>query len=200
MKNTAKLRVSEQVGLESNQERILQLCSYEGEINIDQVEQVDNGLAVDGVLLLHILYATADDNFPVGHAFSQVPFSQVIDIPGLTADAKSVIYELEPGIDQLQVNLLDNDKYEVKATLSLSALVLSEERFDKIVEIEEEPFDVETLQGQPGLTGLVAQEDEDLWNIAKQYHTTEQELIAANGLKGPKLRAGDKIIIVKSVS
>lgn len=199
MKNTAKLRVSEQVVLESSQERILQLCSYEGEINIDQIEVVDNGLAVDGVLLLHILYATADDNFPVGHAFSQVPFSQVIDIPGLAQGARGVTYELEPGIDQLQVNLLDNDKYEVKATVSLSALVLSEERFDRIVELAEEPFDVEVLQGRPGLTGLVAQEDEDLWDIAKKYHTTEQELIAANGLKSPKLRAGDKIIVVKSV-
>ena len=88
----------------------------------------------------------------------------------------------------------------MKATVGLSALVLSREQFDKIVEIEEEPFDMESLQGQPGLTGLVAQADEDLWDIAKQYHTTEQELIAANGLKSPKLRAGDKIIIVKSVS
>lgn len=200
MKNVAKLRVSEQVSLDGNQERILQLCSYEGDLNIDQVEQVDNGLEVEGVLLLHILYATADDNFPVGHVFSQVPFSQVIDIPGLAADAQGVSYELEPGIDQLQVNLLDNDKYEVKATISLSALALSQERFEKIVEIAEEPFDVESLQGQPGLTGLVAQEDEDLWDIAKQYHTTEQDLIAANGLKSPKLRAGDKIIIVKNVS
>lgn len=200
MKNMAKLRVSEQLGLESGQERILQLCSYEGEISIDQVEQVENGLSVEGILLLHILYATADDSFPVGHAFSQVPFAQVIDVPGLSAQSEGVTYELEPGIDQLQVNLLDNDKYEVKATLSLSALVLSREQFNRIEEIGEEPFDVESLQGQPGLTGFVAQTDEDLWSIAKQYHTTEQELVAANGLKSPKLRAGDKIIIVKSVS
>lgn len=200
MKNMAKLRVSEQLALENGQEKILQLCSYEGEINVDHVEMVDNGLSVEGVLLLHILYATADDSFPVGHAFAQVPFAQVIDVPGLSADAEDVIYELDPGIDQLQVNLLDNDRYEVKATLSLSALVLSEERFEKIVGIGEEPFDVESLQGQPGITGLVAQTDEDLWNIAKKYHTTEQEIIAVNGLKSSKLRTGDKIIIVKNVS
>ena len=71
---------------------------------------------------------------------------------------------------------------------------------DKIVEIEEEPFDVESLQGQPGLTGFVAQEEQDLWDIAKKYHTTVQELVATNGLKVPRLKLGDKILIVKSVS
>lgn len=200
MKNVAKHRISEQMTLESGQEKILQLCSYEGDLHMDQVEQVDNGLQVEGVLLLHILYATADDSFPVGHAFAQVPFSQTVDVPGLRADDRNITYELEPGIDQLQVNLLDSDRYEVKAAVRLATLVLSEECMDKIVEIEEEPFDVESLQGQPGLTGFVAQEEQDLWDIAKKYHTTVQELVATNGLKAPRLKLGDKILIVKSVS
>ena len=126
--------------------------------------------------------------------------TQTVDVPGLRADDRNITYELEPGIDQLQVNLLDSDRYEVKAAIRLATLVLSEECMDKIVEIEEEPFDVESLQGQPGLTGFVAQEEQDLWDIAKKYHTTVQELVATNGLKSPRLKLGDKILIVKSVS
>ena len=44
MKNVAKHRISEQMTLESGQEKILQLCSYEGDLHMDQVELVDNGL------------------------------------------------------------------------------------------------------------------------------------------------------------
>ena len=42
--------------------------------------------------------------------------------------------------------------------------------------------------------------EQDLWDIAKKYHTTVQELVATNGLKAPRLKLGDKILIVKSVS
>jgi len=186
--------------LADDKERILQLCSYEGSVDVDQAEIVENGLMVEGILSVHILYATTDDNFPVAHTFEQLPFSQVIDVPGMKADTQGVTYELEPGIDQLAVNLLDNERYEIKASVSVAALVLKEECFDKIVEIREEDFDAGQLAGQPGVTGYIVQEDEPLWNIAKRFHTTEEEIISTNGLKTPKIKTGEKIIIVKNVS
>lgn len=200
VKNVAKLRVSQQMRLADDKERILQLCSYEGSVDVDQAEIVENGLMVEGILSVHILYATTDDNFPVAHTFEQLPFSQVIDVPGMKADTQGVTYELEPGIDQLAVNLLDNERYEIKASVSVAALVLKEECFDKIVEIREEDFDAGQLAGQPGVTGYIVQEDEPLWNIAKRFHTTEEEMISTNGLKTPKIKPGEKIIIVKNVS
>ncbi|MCH5332603.1 MAG: DUF3794 domain-containing protein [Agathobacter sp.] len=199
MKNVAKLRLSEQLSIDEGQEKILQLSSVEGCIQVDSVEPVDNGLSVEGLLLLHILYTTADDGCPLSHTSAQVPFSQIIDIPGLVANGQKVCYEMEPGIDQLQVNLLDNDRYEVKASVSLSTLVLTEEKFEKIVDVQAEGQDEELLERQPGLIGYIAQEDEQLWDIAKRYHTTEQEIVETNGLKSPKLKAGDKILIVKCV-
>jgi hypothetical protein len=114
------------------------------------VEKQDNALEVEGVLLVHILYATTDDNFPLAHAFEQIPFSQTIDVPGLSQQASGVSWEVEPQIEQLAVNLLDNEHYEIKATLQLAALVLQEESFERIGEIAEEPMDMEELAAQPG--------------------------------------------------
>lgn len=199
MKNISKLRISEQVSLEDGQEKILQLCCQEGEVHIDQVTVVDNGISVEGILMLHVLYATADDNVPVAKSTAQIPFVQMIDVPGLTALDGKIHYELETGIDQLQVNLLDSDKYEVKATLSLGVIVLTKEQSRKIVELTEEPFDEEALQKAPGIVGYVVKDDEEMWDVAKQYHTTEQEIMNTNGLKSPRIKRGDKLIIVKKV-
>ena len=199
VKNEAKLRISQQMKLSDEKERILQLCSYEGTVDVDTVEPVENGLQVEGILSVHILYATTDDSFPVAHSFEQIPFSQVIDVPGMERDAKGINYEFEPGIDQLVVSLLDNERYEIKASLSLAALVLKEECFDKIVEIKEEPLDEKLLVEMPGVTGYIIQAGEDLWDIARRFHTTEAEIVSTNGLKSPKIKAGDKLIIVKSV-
>ncbi len=199
MKNEAKQRLSQQMKLADGQEKILQLCSYEGDVDLDRVDIVENGLRAEGVLTVHILYATADDGFPVGHSFEQIPFTQIIDVPELSANAENCTYEIDPGIDQLQVNLLDNERYEIKASVSLTALVFREAYVDHIVSIDTEPFDAAQVQAQPGITGYIVQPQDTLWDIARRYHTTEQMIVSTNALKTPVVMAGEKLMIVKSV-
>lgn len=199
MKNEAKQRIAQQMKLADGQETILQLCSYEGDVDLDRIDIVDNGIRAEGVLSVHILYATADDSFPVAHVFEQIPFTQIIDVPELTAETENCSYEIDPGIDQLQVNLLDNERYEIKASVSLTALVFRETYEDRIVSIETQPFDEAQLQTQPGLIGYIVQPQDTLWDIARRYHTTEQLVISTNALKNPTVTEGEKLMIVKRV-
>lgn len=199
VKNEAKQRLLQQMKLQGGQEKILQISSCEGKLEVDRVEIRENGLNVEGILMADILYTTVDDHFPVAHAMEQIPFSQKIEVQGLAEGEKDIVYELEPEIDQLAVNLLDSEQYEIKAVLSLTALVLREEHFDTIAEIQEEPLDVEKLSSLPGITGYVVQKDESLWDIAKRYHTTEEEMMRTNGLTGGQISPGQKLVIVKSV-
>lgn len=199
MKNEAKQRVVQQMKLAEGQEKILQLCCYEGDVDVDRVDVVDNGLRVEGILSVHILYATSDDGFPVAHSFEQIPFMQIVDVPEITAAMENCTYEIDAGIDQLQVNLMDNERYEIKASVSLTALVFREEYEERIVSIDEEAFDTKKLQEQPGLTGYIVQSQDTLWDIARRYHTTEQMIISTNGLKSTNLKEGEKLMIVKSV-
>ena len=199
MKNEAKQRIAQQMKLADGQEKILQLCSYEGDVDLDRVDIVENGLRAEGVLTVHILYATADDGFPVGHSFEQIPFTQIIDVPELSANAENCTYEIDQEIDQLQVNLLDNERYEIKASVSLTALVFREDYASHIVSIDTEPFDAAQVQAQPGITGYIVQPQDTLWDIARRYHTTEQMIVSTNTLKAPVVTAGEKLMIVKSV-
>ena len=101
IKNEAKLRISEQMKLAEEQERILQLCSFEGHAEMDHVEPVENGLQVEGILTVDILYATTDDSFPIAHTQEQIPFTQIVDVPGMKGHTEDISYEIEPAIDQL---------------------------------------------------------------------------------------------------
>lgn len=199
VKNEAKQRVLQQARLQEGQEKILQVSSCEGKLEIDRVEIRENALQVEGILLVDILYTTTDDHFPVAHAVEQIPFNQRIEVQGLSENEKDVVYELEPGIDQLAVNLLDSEQYEIKALISLTALVLREDHFDSITEIQSEPLDIKGLSELPGITGYVVQKNESLWDIAKRYHTTEEEMMRTNGIQAGPLVPGQKLVIVKSV-
>lgn len=85
---------------------------------MDHVEPVENGLEVEGILTVDILYATTDDSFPIAHTQEQIPFTQIVDVPGMKGHTEDISYEIEPAIDQLAVNLLDNERFEVKAVIS----------------------------------------------------------------------------------
>ena len=132
IKNEAKLRISEQMKLAEEQERILQLCSFEGHAEMDHVEPVENGLEVEGILTVDILYATTDDSFPIAHTQEQIPFTQIVDVPGMKGHTEDISYEIEPAIDQLAVNLLDNERFEVKAVISLQTIVQQEVCMEKL--------------------------------------------------------------------
>lgn len=200
IKNEAKLRISEQMKLAEEQERILQLCSFEGHAEMDHVEPVENGLQVEGILTVDILYATTDDSFPIAHTQEQIPFTQIVDVPGMKGHTEDISYEIEPAIDQLAVNLLDNERFEVKAVISLQTIVQQEVCMEKIVDIHKEPLDAVELMKQPGIVGYIVKKEEQLWDIARHFHTTEAEIMETNGLKSADVQQGDKLLIVKKVS
>lgn len=186
MKNVSKIRLLEQEQLEPNQQRILQICGSSGNITIDSIQKRENGLQVEGVLNVHILYNTTDDAMPFVHTSSQIPFEQFVEIDGFTEDS---VYWLRESVEQLQVNLLDNSEYEVKALVQIAVMALRRDYISNIVNIEEEELDMETLQKQPGMIGYVRREGEDLWDVAKKYHATTDNMI----------EIGNKVLVVKQV-
>ena len=115
-------------------------------------------------------------------------------------DPEDISYEIEPAIDQLAVNLLDNERFEVKAVISLQTIVQQEVCMEKIVDIHKEPLDAVELMKQPGIVGYIVKKEEQLWDIARHFHTTEAEIMETNGLKSADVQQGDKLLIVKKVS
>ena len=186
MKNVSKIRLLEQEQLELNQQRILQICGSSGNVTIDRIQKRENGLQVEGVLNVHLLYNTTDDAMPFAHTSTQIPFDQFIEIEDFS---ETSIYWIKESVEQLQVNLLESSEYEIKALIQIAALVLKQNYISNIVAIEEEDLSLDTLQKQPGMIGYVRREGEDLWDVAKKYHASTDNMI----------EIGDKILIIKQV-
>ena len=124
------------------------------------------------------------------------PFSQLIEIPEPEGE---LVMELDCGIEQLQAVMLDQEHIEVKAVVHLDLLAVSEQTVHNIEEIAEEPLDMEELRNRPGLVGYIAKEGDELWDIAKENHTTIRDIMDTNGWKEKELAPGDTVLIVKQV-
>ena len=60
-----------------------------------------------------------------------------------------------------------------------------------ISEIREEELDMEKLQNMPGIVCYLVQPGDTLWDIAKRFYTTTEEIQKLNGLKSETLQPMD---------
>ena len=70
---------------------------------------------------------------------------------------------------------------------------------EHIIEVKEEPINIEELEKCPGLVGYIAKKGDTLWEVAKKYHTTIDAIMETNRKKEENLQAGEKLLIVKSI-
>lgn len=195
-KNNSKARVSDRIKIPDNQARILQICHASGCSKIDEMRYVPNGIEVDGVLDVQILYITDDDKKPLGALKGTIPFNHTVEAKEIKEDS---IYEIRPNVEQLNVSMVDSEDIEIKASLNLNTLV-----FDKIVEpiitdIKVEDFELEKIQNMPSIVGYMVKQNDSLWDIAKRYYTTIESIKEVNELEQDSIKKGDKLLIIKKV-
>lgn len=196
VKNNSKVRVNDRVKIDGNQPEILQVCHAAGEIKVDDIAQVDNGLEVNGVLEVQILYICADDNKPLNSVKGIIPFTQTVEAKGIRPTS---IFRVKPALEQLSVMMLDSEEIEVKAGIGLNAIVFDSITEPIITDIDVYDLDYEKLQSMPSIVGYVVKAQDSLWNIAKKYYTTVDRIKELNDLEDTNLKVGDKLIIMKKV-
>ena len=213
VKNDSQCRLTEQMELAESQEKILQICSCEGTVHLESTELTEQGVRAEGILVTELLYITTDDQMPIGSAREIYPFEQLIEIPQQTArternkpeelealERKNKLQtELDCRISQLSAVMLDQDHVEIKAVIGLDLLAFEQEQIDNITDTREEPLDMEQLQKRPGLVGYIAKDGDSLWSIAKENHTTVEDILRDNHRTDENLCRGEKILIVKKV-
>lgn len=196
MKNDAVCKIMEQMILEENQEKILQICSCEGRAHIDEMQQRDNGVFAEGTLEVELVYITTDDQMPVSAVKQIYPFEQLIELPKTELPLR---IEQECSVVQLSAAIQDQTQAEIKAAIGINILAFAADEAEYIKEIKEEPYNIEELQRLPGLVGYIVKHGDSLWEIAKKYHTTIQGIMETNQKKDENLVVGEKILIVKNI-
>lgn len=195
IRNFSKCRVNDRVEMKETQGKILQICHSYGKVKIDKTRVVDKGIRTDGVIHLKILYIVGNDEMPFYSMEAMVPFSHVIEAENIS---DKCVYYLRPDLEQLSTAMIDSREIEVKAVISLNTLVLRREEEMIIDEIREAPLDLEKIQAMPGITVYMVQSQDTLWDIAKRFYTTVEQIQSLNHLDGePKAR--QPLLLVKNV-
>ncbi|MCI9270572.1 MAG: DUF3794 domain-containing protein [Dorea sp.] len=193
MQNYSKYKLSEQLSIPELRSEILQVCHTDGKFKLEHTEIVSDGIMAEGVLHICFLYIKADDEAPFEVWQGMVPFTHVIECNGITADME---YDISVVLEQVNVGILGNGEAEVKASAGFQVFLRRTQRIQNIREIETEPLDLEQLSKTPGIVGYIVKEGDELWDLAKRYHTTTEGIKSINQMEGDSLKPGEKMLIL----
>lgn len=196
MRNSNRARISERIKLNDDSAKLLQICHGSGTVKIDEIIPVDNGLEVEGIIDLSILYISSDDARPLQAIKAAVPFAQMIEIREIKPNSN---YDVKACLEQINIMMLDNTEVEVKASVVLNVIVFDCLTESFVVDFKEEPLNLDQLQSMPGMIGYVVKPGDTLWKIAKCYHTTVDAIKEINDLESDMVCVGDHLLIVKEL-
>lgn len=196
VKNVSKCRISDRMKTEPNQGKILQICHSDGNIKVDDTRLVENGIEVEGIVQVRILYIIGDDEMPFYSMDAMIPFSHVIEASQI---GKDCVYHLRTDLEQLSTTMIDSDEIEVKIVMNLNALVFRQTDTPIVREIEEQELDREKLRSMPGIVAYQVQPQDTMWDIAKKFYTTTDNIVALNHLESEELHPYETLILMKTV-
>ena len=195
IQNHSKCKVTERLTLPELKEDVLQICHSEGSVQTDHVEMTEDGLLAEGILHLSFLYLRADDACPFGSWEGMVPFSWLLECAGGSDDCQ---YQMAYYVEQLSVNLAGGNAVDVKAVLAFDTFIRKPTAVPVITNVEMLETDPADWEKRPGIVGYIVKRGDELWNLAKKYKTTEDEIRTANTLESDVLKEGDKLLIFKA--
>ena len=194
VQNHFKCKLSEQLSLPELREDILQICCNSGRLQIERMEAKEDGIQIEGILHLRIFYVKENDETPFAVWQGMVPFSYLLDCEHAGED---VTFEIHHVLEQLSVSLLGSGEVGVKAVLAFHSLVKRPVQMTVMTGLTVQEIPMDENVKQPGIIGYTVKEGEELWDLAKRYHTTMERIKEVNGLEKDVVKEGERILIFK---
>ncbi|MCH5273520.1 MAG: DUF3794 domain-containing protein [Lachnospiraceae bacterium] len=195
LKNDSRLRLAERLPLAEGMPGILQICRGSAEIKPDVCTREGENLKLSGVLDVRLLYISEEDDRPLQSYRTEIPFTHQIEIRGLTPESS---YDIRCNVAEAVFGMVRNGEAEMKAELAFSVLAMENRKEEVIVDTEREEFDENRLEELPSMIGYTVKAGESLWDIAKRYYATQEEIIKLTEHSG-EVREGDLLLVVKAV-
>ncbi len=174
----------------------MQIVKAWGNLRNSASEAGENKVTASGTADIKLMYIAKDDEKPLNMAETSIPYTQEIEIrgaeEGMTADVTAEI-------EDISVSLLSEREAEIRLVISFDTVVCESRKCSLICGIEE----TEEEDGWKNPSGAViytVKKGDTLWEIAKKYNTTVDDIMAINGDRiedKDMIYPGQRLLILK---
>ena len=189
---TGKTKVTDHIHVDGG--AVMQLLHSEGSVSLEQQGTVENGISLQGSVLIKVMYITGEDEAPYGSTQAQIPYQYTLEVPDIAPEDMGTVHA---EVEQLQVTMLDGEEMDVKAVLSFSTVVFKNVPVELISQVNVSELDSGKMSSLPGIVVYMVKDGDNLWNIGKKYYVPVDSLRELNSLDSDELKTGQKLLIVK---
>ena len=182
----------ENISKELNIRDIKEIYAVDGYASIIDNQYVEDKIIIEGLIDLNIYYLKEDVE-EISTMHEEIPFKSYLTIEEAIHNP---IINVDTKLEELKYSLRDN-VLKIDGNVKNHISINKESRIEIISEIEETEID---KKNRPSITIYMVQKEDKLWDIAKRYNTTMEEIILTNDISTPSsLMPGEKIIIEKKI-
>lgn len=171
---------------------IVNVCTS---ISIENAYVDGNKSIIQGIIKAVILFVPVEGEKMVYKLSEEIPFENDVDIENLS-DTCSIF------------NTVCIDKVEADISRDEIDLVVKVKRFTEVIDKKSESFIIKgedqgeyDLSKAPSIIVYICKDGDNLWDIAKKYNTTEEEIADVNEIKlDEPIKAGKCLILQKKVT
>ncbi len=196
LKNNSKFKINDRMKLDDSLPEVLQICDNNAKVYIDDVIAKENGMDINGVVSVQTLYISEDDMQPLNLIKLTIPYNSFIEVKNLDSNC---VYDITPNLDSINITMLGNREIEVKCIISLFVIVFEKKETEVIKSMSVSEPDIEKIEDLPAMTGYVVKENDSLWKIAKEFHSTIEKIKKVNDLENNDVNVNERLLVLKEV-
>lgn len=195
LQNQSKCKIVEVLVLPELKDELLQVCVANGQMQVEHIAEAADGqgIEIEGILHLDVLYIKGDDKCPYDSWCGMVPFTHVVTCPMY----QDMSYHVDFYLEQVSISMAGNGEMEVKAVVNCHSFIRRQHIMKGITGVRGEIFTREELEKQAGIIGYIYKEGDDMWEVAKKFHTTTEGILRNNKLDEKDIKEGQKLLIFK---
>ena len=188
--NTAELTHKDHAEIPSMLPSLRQVCDVNATAKIDRISIDGDQITVFGTVRSNILYLTDEDALPISGFHHQSEFSH--SFPVLGADQNTAC-DVRVFLDHVSYTLSGNNSIELRFVLGLTVKSL---KSGEVTVIDSISLCEEGKKLHPCIVLYFVQQGDSLWKIAKNYHTTVDQIKTLNQLDCDTIYPGQQLKIL----
>lgn len=182
--------VKDNIDLKNPEDRAEQIVCITGTPLVTDKAVEDEKVKVQGLLKVSAIYKISGEDLNYGMITAELPFAAMVDVKDIKKGMTAII---KPSLENMDSNI-EGSSISIKANISLAIKVCYKAKKRYVTNIIEGP--TEAKEKKASITIYVVGKGDTLWDLAKKYNTTIDELVKLNALDTSEgIKQGDKIMI-----
>lgn len=167
------------------------ICSVYAKPNISNTSVENNRVHIEGVMDTDILYVPEDDSMPICSYRHIHKFSQYIECDGIN---EKMLCDVNVTVEHTSFNITMSNEVEIRIIATIDTRIIDKTKVEYISDLE--ICDDDNVANGCCIKVYFVQNNDRLWDIAKNYRTTVDKILEDNNLSCESdICAGKKLII-----